>query len=370
MTALPPPHRTDEHPVPRRRPLAHVLAVVALSMAGWMFAYEWVKEAVHPNLTAWESHGITIAFSTVTATALAAIVLHRQRRLEAAVRDALAGRIAARLEVAHADALRARAEEHAAHLEAARAAAEAASRAKSDFLARMSHELRTPLNAVIGFASQLRKNKRATLDATDLVFVDRIAANGTHLLHLIDELLDLSRIEAGKLALVPERVALGAVAADVVATLDGQAAEKGLALLLEGHHDDVAVLADPGRTRQVLLNLVGNAVKFTERGGVTVAVRRDDAAGTATVEVRDTGIGIAPERLEAIFGAFEQADGSTTRRFGGTGLGLAISRALARGMGGDVTASSRPGEGSRFALHLPMVRQAPLTLDDVQQLVA
>jgi signal transduction histidine kinase len=363
------PDTTGEHPLARRRrSRLRALVGVALGMAGWMFAYEWVKEAVHPNLTPWESHGITIVFSTVTATALAAIVLRYQRRLEARVHAALAERLVARYEAAHAEALRSRLEEHATHLEAAREAAEAASRAKSDFLARMSHELRTPLNSVIGFAGQLRRNKRGTLDDKDLVFVDRIASNGAHLLHLIDELLDLSRIEAGKLALAPERLDLGALTADVVASLEAQATERGLALSCDRPADEVPVVADPGRVRQVLLNLVGNALKFTPAGAVTVRVR--SGADGVTVAVADTGIGIPGDRLEAIFGAFEQAEGTTTRRFGGTGLGLAISRALAREMGGDVGVTSEQGSGSTFTLRLPLLRPVPATVSLLQQLVA
>jgi len=239
------------------------------------------------------------------------------------------------------------------HALRARDAAEAASRAKSDFLARMSHELRTPLNAVIGFARILLKNRGGGMSAQELDYAERIHGNGRHLLGLIDTILDVSRIEAGAEELVLADADVAALVREVVDSLQCVAAEKGIALAAES---GVAATArvDVGKLRQVLLNLVGNAVKFTEAGGVRVALVRDpDSGAPLRIDVADTGIGIAPERLEAIFDAFQQADGSTSRRYGGTGLGLTISRALCGAMGCRLEVESAPGRGSVFRIRFP-----------------
>ena len=230
--------------------------------------------------------------------------------------------------------------------------AEAANRAKSDFLSQMSHELRTPLNSVIGFANVVRKNKAGNLSEQELNYLDRIAANGKHLLGLINQILDLSKIEAGKLELEVAPVALDSLVHDTLATVQG-AARPGVELRAAVPHSMAPLVADGARLKQVLINLVGNALKFTERGSVTVRVASDPATGTPLrIDVTDTGIGIPADRLGAIFRPFEQGDSGTTRSYEGTGLGLAISRSLCELMGYRLEVESESGVGSTFRLHL------------------
>lgn len=231
--------------------------------------------------------------------------------------------------------------------------ADAANRAKSTFLATMSHELRTPLNAVIGFSNLLLKNRSGQLDRTELSYLQRVVSNGRHLLDLIGDVLDLSKIEAGRTELTPEEVDVGELVAECVRSVEVEAGKKGLALDVELPDRAEPLLTDRQRLRQVLLNLVGNAVKFTEEGRVTVRLRVDpESARPRRIEVEDTGIGIAPDRLEEIFEAFRQADATTARRFGGTGLGLTISRSLCEILGFRLEVESEEGAGSRFSVLL------------------
>jgi PAS domain S-box-containing protein len=238
----------------------------------------------------------------------------------------------------------------------AREAAESANRAKTDFVARMSHELRTPLNSVIGFANILIKNKRGALDTKELAYLQRMLAAGTHLLALINDVLDLSKVEAGRMTLDVDVVELVALTQGVLAQLDTQAG--GVALRLEAGAEPLNISADAGKLRQVLLNIVGNALKFTKAGSVTVrlvaqpAPTAGEAAIARCIEVVDTGIGIPADRLSAVFDAFEQGESSTSRRYGGTGLGLAISRALCEAMGFTLEVESVFGEGTVFRIGL------------------
>ncbi|MCM8611427.1 ATP-binding protein [Accumulibacter sp.] len=243
-------------------------------------------------------------------------------------------------------------------LAAARDAAEAASRAKSVFLANMSHEIRTPMNAIIGLTHLLR---RTASDPRQQAQLARITGAAQHLLAIINDILDLSKIEAGKLDLDPANFELQAVLDRISVVCSGQAVAKGLDLMFDIDPGLPAGLhGDAMRLTQVLLNLVGNALKFTERGSVLLRARKvEETAADVLVrfEVRDTGIGIASESLGRLFGAFEQADGSTTRRYGGTGLGLAISQRLVRLMGGTIEVDSRAGEGSSFWFALRLGRR-------------
>ncbi|HET9012201.1 MAG TPA: PAS domain S-box protein, partial [Gemmatimonadaceae bacterium] len=234
----------------------------------------------------------------------------------------------------------------------ARDAAEAANRAKSDFLARMSHELRTPLNSIIGFANVLLKNKSGAFQDTDLSFLTRIAANGRHLLGLINDILDLSKIEAGHMTLEVSAVALDLLVRETVAEIEGQARDHSVALRAELPARVLPVETDAARMKQVLINLIGNALKFTEEGEVVVRLETDGAGRATRLEVRDTGIGIPPGRLDAIFNVFEQAESMITRRFGGTGLGLAISRSLCELMGHRLEVASVEGEGTTMSVRL------------------
>ena len=234
-------------------------------------------------------------------------------------------------------------------LSLAKAAAEAANRSKSVFLANMSHEIRTPMNGILGMAHLMR---RAGVTAEQEERLDNIAAAGKHLLSVINDILDLSKIEAGKLLLEETEVNIGAILANVASIVKERAHEKGLDLVIESSPDPHPLLGDPTRLQQALLNYVTNAIKFTDAGGsvlvrCAIAEARDDAV-LLRFEVVDSGIGIAPDVAGRLFASFEQADNSTTRKFGGTGLGLSITRHLAELMGGSEGLTSSPGAGSTF----------------------
>ena len=231
---------------------------------------------------------------------------------------------------------------------------ELVSERKSQFLASMSHELRTPLNAIIGLTEMMVTNAARFGTEKALEPLRRVNAAGTHLLSLINEVLDLSKIEAGKLELNPEPVDLARLIDEVIGTA-GQLAEKNQNRLIVEAQESVGTLkADPMRLKQILLNLLSNACKFTKEGEVALRVRQvADGRDWVELAVADTGIGLTAEQQAKLFQEFTQADSLTARRYGGTGLGLALSRKLARMMGGDVTVMSEPGKGSVFTVRLP-----------------
>jgi signal transduction histidine kinase len=280
---------------------------------------------------------------------------------------------------------RKRAEENARHLakeQAARAEAEAASRAKSEFLATMSHELRTPLNAILGYAELLDLGIAGRLNAEQRQQVQRIATSGRHLLGLVNEVLDLAKIEAGRLTVSHDAHHVRAAVDAAVTLVQSQIEERGIVLMVRGISDPELVYnGDEDRVRQVLLNLLSNAIKFSEPAG-TVAVevgrtgRPDSTAklfgGYAEwvyFRVSDNGIGIAPDQLAAIFSPFFQAEGGHTRRREGSGLGLSIARRLARLMNGDLTVESHLGQGSAFTLWIPAAQPDETRMPEHQRVM-
>ncbi len=255
------------------------------------------------------------------------------------------------------------------HVEAARKRAEDADRAKSEFLANMSHEIRTPMNGVLGMAELLAKT---SLDNRQQTFADVIVKSGNALLTIINDILDFSRIDAGQLALHPAPFKLAEAIEDVATLVSARAAEKDLELIVRvDPRLPQTVDGDVGRIRQIATNLVGNAVKFTERGHVLVDVSGQVTGETCHVKftIEDTGIGIPPDRLGQVFEKFSQVDGSSTRRHEGTGLGLAIASRLIALMGGEIGVDSKLGKGSVFWFTLPLetsksaVPQPPLPMD-------
>jgi signal transduction histidine kinase len=233
-------------------------------------------------------------------------------------------------------------------------ATEQATRAKSDFVAKMSHELRTPLNAIIGLTEMMVTSSArfGTERAQDPL--NRVHRAGTHLLGLINQVLDLSKIEAGRLELSPESVNLVSLVDEVVGTAGQLAEQNQNRLVVEVQENLGPLTVDPMRLRQILLNLLSNACKFTKQGEVSLRVRKAaNGRDWAEFAVSDTGIGMTAEQQTRLFEEFSQADSLIARRYGGTGLGLAITRKLARLMGGDVTVTSEPGRGSVFTVRLP-----------------
>jgi signal transduction histidine kinase len=228
-----------------------------------------------------------------------------------------------------------------------------ASQHKSQFLANMSHELRTPLNAIIGVTEMLREDTEALKQDTEPL--DRVLGAGRHLLALINDILDLSKIEAGRMELHLESFPLVPVIEDVAKTIEPLAAKNENQVAVSCDTAIGTVHADQMRLRQALLNLMSNANKFTERGTITVDARHGQENGRdwVTIAVADTGIGMTPEQMGKLFQEFSQADASTTRKYGGTGLGLAISKRFCQMMGGDITVEREPGKGSVFTVRLP-----------------
>ncbi len=239
-------------------------------------------------------------------------------------------------------------------LRTAKEAAESANRTKSEFMTRMNHELRTPLTAIIGFSRVLLQGREGTLGEGAQRYVDRIRVNGMHLLSLINQILDVAKVEAGRMELEMDAVAVDTLVRDTIAMLEANAEAKGLVLRGELPLRVAPLVTDEGKLRQILINLVGNAIKFTVEGEVVVRVLTDpDTHRPLTLEVTDTGIGIPYERQRKVFDPFEQGDSSTRRQFGGTGLGLSIVRTFAGLIGARVAVDSEVGRGTSFVLTLP-----------------
>jgi signal transduction histidine kinase/CheY-like chemotaxis protein len=251
-------------------------------------------------------------------------------------------------------------------LEHAKHAAEEASRTKSEFLANMSHELRTPLNAIIGYSEMLREEAEDTGNTESLPDLKRIQGAGKHLLALINDILDLSKIEAGKMDLHLETFSVADLMGEVIATAHPLVEKNNNTLSLDCSADAGMLHSDVTKVRQGLLNLLSNAAKFTHEGSIRLAVSRtrEIDGEWLTFAVTDSGSGISPEQLGRLFQDFMQADSSTTRKYGGTGLGLAITRKFCQMLGGDVTVTSELEKGSTFTIHLP-VEAKPLPPDPV-----
>ena len=230
---------------------------------------------------------------------------------------------------------------------------EHASAAKSQFLANMSHELRTPLNAMLGYSLMLAQGVNGELSQAQRRSLSRIESNGQHLLKIVDKILDITRIEAGRMPIHRSRVLLPELLEEVLSELEPLIVRSGLPVKVELAPRLPALHTDRQKVKQIVLNLLANALKFTHQGSIRIGARSDRRAREVLIAVSDTGIGIAPEDQERVFEDFQQADSSTTRPYGGTGLGLSICRRLADMLGGKITLQSEPGKGSTFALRLP-----------------
>ncbi len=266
------------------------------------------------------------------------------------------------------EVLELRVDERTADLREALSVAETAMRAKANFLASMSHELKTPMNSIIGFTARMIKNQNEGAPSRDIEALHIVERNAKQLLALINDLLDMAKIDEGKLQVEKVPTSPGQVLTDVVSMLEVQASLKGLDLQLRGEESlPVQISTDPTRLRQILINIIGNAIKFSSTGDVAVTATLLDSGPESpmiSIAVTDTGIGMTEDELNGLFQPFVQANASTTRKFGGTGLGLAISKQLAEMLGGRIDVRSISGEGSTFTLIVPTGTLAGVGLSD------
>lgn len=306
----------------------------------------------HVGEKAWAEREGMVAFAghplVVQGRLVGVIAIFAKERLSNATLDALAAvanSIAVGIERFRSDA----------RLQQAMEVAEQANLTKSQFMANMSHELRTPLNAIIGYSEMLSEEFEDNGDGQSLSDVKKIHVSGKHLLGLINDILDLSKIEAGKMEVFVEEFEFAKFIDEIVVTVQPLIEQKENTLTIQAKGDLGKALSDQTKIRQILFNLLSNAAKFTEHGTITLEATRLNRDGLDWLQlcVADTGIGMTPEQLEKIFGAFTQAEESTTRRFGGTGLGLTISKRFCEMLGGQLTVESKPGEGSRFIACIP-----------------
>ncbi len=261
--------------------------------------------------------------------------------------------------------LEAKVRERTEQLERTARQAEDANRAKSVFLATMSHELLTPLNAVIGFANELQKNHAGNLAEQDLKYVQRIASNGLHLLRVINDVLDLSKVEAGRMEVELAPVALDRVVKETLADMETRSVGSAVVPRVSLPAPLAPISSDEAKLKRILVNLLDNAVKFTDSGSYRVGVITEpDTGRPLRLDVVDTGIGITPDRIEKIFEAFEQVESGTRRRHEGTGLGLAIARALCEALDYRLTAVSESGRGSAFSVLFSPDAEPPRTYED------
>ena len=342
-------------------PFAFQLVAAMAGMEVRNFEHAWTDRAGTERVVLWNMNRLRDAEGEAAIVCVGQDIT-RRKRTERALRvahDELEARVAARTaELSQEVQERRRAEEE---LLAAKEQAELANRAKSDFLANMSHELRTPLNAVIGFASMIQGELVGPLGTPRYgEYAGLIVSSGEHLLAVINDILDIAKIEAGKFEVTPEPVDVRDAVGSTVQLIRGRAAEGGVELSVEIADDAPPVLADPVRLKQILLNLLSNAVKFTPAGGrVGLRVRRDGSGSTGVqgtwglIEISDTGIGMSPEGISVALQPFGQVDSHLARRHGGTGLGLPLSRSFVDLLGGTLSIDSAVGRGTTVQVRLP-----------------